>query len=147
MINYEWDVGLCLIVTEEWSICQCLMGREEQHREYCQHWIKGDNRLPRESKDISELSRFLRFPVRKASICHIYTSVNQNAGKAMEMKLNILWCKLGIYTTAIHLKLKMCLLLSWYMYYKIELKIEKQKKPYKPFLWNLMARYHIVEWE
>lgn len=47
-------------------------GQGRTKRKYCQHWIKGDNRLPRESKDISELSRFLRFPVRKASICHIY---------------------------------------------------------------------------
>lgn len=79
---------------------------------YCPHWIKGDNRLPRESKDISELSRFLRFPVREASICHIDSSVNQNAGEAMEMKLNVLQYKLGIYIymcmSAIHLKLKMC---------------------------------------
>lgn len=64
----------------------------------------GDNRLPRESKDISELSRFLRFPVREASICHIDTSVvNQNAGEAMEMKLNVLRCKLGIYIYACQL--------------------------------------------
>lgn len=59
---------------EELSICQCLMGQGRTTQGiYCPHWIKGDNRLPRESKDISELSRFLRFPVREASICHIHT--------------------------------------------------------------------------
>lgn len=96
---------------EKLSICQCLMGQGRTTQGiYCPHWIKGDNRLPRESKDISELSRFLRFPVREASICHIDTSVYQNAGEAMEMKLNVLRCKLGIYIcmSAIHLKLKMC---------------------------------------
>lgn len=78
-------------------------GKNSTGNIYCPHWIKGDNRLPRESKDISELSRFLRFPVREASICHIDSSVNQNAGEAMEMKLNVLRCKLGIYIYACQL--------------------------------------------
>lgn len=34
---------------------------------------------------------------RGKHLSYRYTSVNQNAGEAMEMKLNVLRCKLGIY--------------------------------------------------
>lgn len=76
---------------------------------------------------------------RQAFVIYIYTSVNRNAGEAMEMKLNIKWCKLGIYIDDSYtLKMKYPLN-KWYMFCKIELKNRKTQS-------NHIGRFYEIWW-